>query len=98
MVKVNFAIHMEENILVLGKMGEKDGLGKYTYTYGRVSIGNYKNGQKNGNVKIECPNGDIYEGDFINGSSSGKFAYTNTIGEISEIDFKRLKNPSMTKE
>ena len=23
MVKVNFAIHMEENILVLGKMGEK---------------------------------------------------------------------------
>ena len=97
MVKVNFAIHMEENILVLGKMG-KNGLGTYTYSDGRVSTGNYKNGKKNGNVKIECPNGDIYEGDFINGSPSGKFTYTNTIGEISEIDFKRLKNPSMTKE
>ena len=49
-------------------------------------------------MKIECPNGDIYEGDFINGSPSGKFTYTNKIGEISEIDFKRLKNPRMTKE
>jgi len=63
-----------------------------------VSTRNYKNGKKNGNVKIECPNGDIYEGDFINGSPSGKFTYTNSIGEISEIDFKRLKNPSMTKK
>ena len=49
-------------------------------------------------MKIKCPNGDIYEGDFINGSPSGKFTYTNTIGEISEVDFKRLKNPNMTKE
>ena len=80
------------------KDGKRNGLGTYTYSDGRVSTGNYKNGKKNGYVKIECPNGDIYEGDFINGSPSGKFTYTNTIGEISEIDFKRLKNPSMTKE
>jgi len=80
------------------KDGKRNGLGTYTYSDGRVSTGNYKNGKKNGNVKIECPNGDIYEGDFINGSPSGKFTYTNTIGEISEIDFKRLKNPSITKE
>ena len=49
-------------------------------------------------MKIKCPNGDIYESDFINGSPSGKFTYTNKIGEISEVDFKRLKNPSMIKE
>ena len=71
MVKVNFAIHMEENILVLGKMG---------------------------NMKIKCPNGDTYQGDFKNGSPSGKFIFTNSKGEISEVDFKRLKNPSMIKE
>ena len=48
MVKVNFAIHMEENIIVLGKMErwKKDGQGIYTYTDGRVSIGNYKNCKK----------------------------------------------------
>ena len=77
---------------------EKDGLGKYTYTDGRVSIGNYKNGKKNGNMKIKCPNRDIYEGDFINGSPSGKFIFTNSKAEISEVDFKRLKNPIMSKE
>ena len=77
---------------------EKDGLGTYTYTDGRVSIGNYKNGKKNGNMKIKCPNGDTYQGDFKNGSPSGKFIFTNSKGEISEVDFKRLKNPSMSKE
>ena len=49
---------------------EKDVLGKYTYTDGRVSIGNYKNGKKNGNIKIKCPNGDTYQSDFKNGSPS----------------------------
>ena len=80
------------------KDGEKDGLGKYTYTDGRVSIGNYKNGKKNWNMKIKCPNGDTYQGDFKNGSPSGKFIFTNSKGEISEVDFKRLKNPSMINE
>ena len=47
-------------------------------------------------MKIKFPNGDTYQGDFINGSPSGKFIFTNSKGEISEVDFKRLKNPSMT--
>ena len=76
----------------------KDGQGIYTYTDGRVSIGNYKNGNKNGNMKIKCPNGDTYQGDFKKGSPSGKFIFTNSKGEVSEVDFKRLKNPSMSKD
>ena len=70
MVKVKFVIHMEENILVLGKMGKEMVQVLITYSDGRVSTGNYKNGKKNGNMKIKCPNGDTYEGDFINGSPS----------------------------
>ena len=49
-------------------------------------------------MKIKFPNGDTYQGDFKNGSPSGKFIFTNSKGEISEVDFKRLKNPSMIKE
>ena len=49
-------------------------------------------------MKIKYPNGDTYEGDFINGSPSGRFIFNNAKGETSEVDFKRLKNPSMKKE
>ena len=49
-------------------------------------------------MKIKCPNGDTYQGDFKNGSPSGKFIFTNSKGGISEVDFKRLKNPSTSKE
>ena len=49
-------------------------------------------------MKIKCPNRDTYQGDFKNGSPSGKFIFTNSKGEISEVDFKRLKNPSMSNE
>tara|TARA_B100000674_G_C37324182_1_gene682314 strand:- start:344 stop:487 length:144 start_codon:yes stop_codon:yes gene_type:complete len=47
-------------------------------------------------MKIKCPNGDTYQGDFKNRSPSGKFIFTISKGEISEVDFKRLKNPSMS--